>query len=530
MNQKRAIRAIAGIAAVFIPLTGIALTSGIASAATAPACSSNVKSDFNGDGHADVAVAAMNNQDDQGKLGKSAVRVLYGTTGGLGTALSQYLDGTELGAGFTPADGDMFGASLVSGNFNGDCYADLAVGVVGQAPDTDATSGAVVVYYGSASGLSTANATVLTEAAIIATDPGSTLFASSLATGDFDKDGYGDLVVSAPMDETTGRGGIEVLKGSAAGVTATGRHYFSQATTGVIGTAEPFDLFGFAVAAGDFNGDGTSDIAVGAPSQTIGSASGAGTVTILLGQAGTGIVATGSQQWSQNSTSVPGTAESDDEFGWSLAAGDINKDGKADLVVGTPGEAIGTADGAGNITMLRGATGGLTGTSSQSWSQDSTGVAGTAEAEDQFGTAVSIGDLNGDGYGDVAVGVPGEAIGSKTGAGVVNVFYGRSTGLTATGSQTWDQDSTGISGTAENDDEFGTTVSILPLTSATHADLVVGNPGEDTGTFTDDGSLNIILGSKSTTGLTATGNTGFDATNLSPGRSSYAGLGITLGN
>ena len=137
----------------------------------------------------------------------------------------------------------------------------------------------------------------------------------------------------------------------------------------------------------------------------------------------------------------------------------FNSDGYADLAVGVPLEnnkGAGMAD-SGVVNILHGSSTGLSATGNQIWDQDSAGIAGQAELSDVFGQALATGDFNGDGRTDLAVGVPFE---NNEGAGVadsgvVNILYGSSTGLSATGNQIWDQDSAGIAGQAEPSDWFG---------------------------------------------------------------------------
>ena len=113
--------------------------------------------------------------------------------------------------------------------------------------------------------------------------------------------------------------------------------------------------------------------------------------------------------------------------------------------------------------MVYGATGaGLTATGSQLWSQESPGVAGTAEGLDRFGAALASGDDNGDGRADLVIGAPGE----NASSGVVHVLYGSAAGLTATGSELWSQDSPGIDGIAEQGDFFGDPLAAGTLTRA----------------------------------------------------------------
>src|SRR5829696_4809956 len=197
----------------------------------------------------------------------------------------------------------------------------------------------------------------------------------------------------------------------------------------------------------DFNGDGTADLAIGAPGEN----SSSGVVHVLYGS-GTGLTATGSQLWSQDSPGIAGAPEAGDIFGFALAAGDFNGDTRADLAIGAPGE----NSFAGVVHVLYGSGTGLTATGSQLWSQDSPGIAGAAEPDDIFGEALAAGDFNGDGAADLAIGASGE----NSFAGVVHALYGSATvGLTATGSQVWSQDSPGIAGGAEAFDVFGETLA-----------------------------------------------------------------------
>ena len=99
---------------------------------------------------------------------------------------------------------------------------------------------------------------------------------------------------------------------------------------------------------------------------------------------------------------------------------------------------------AGAVNILYGSASGLTAAGNQFWTQDNPGILERAEAGDLFGSALATGDFDGDGFADLAVGVPFENVGSVSDAGAVNILYGSASGLTAAGNQFWAQDSPGI--------------------------------------------------------------------------------------
>ena len=134
---------------------------------------------------------------------------------------------------------------------------------------------------------------------------------------------------------------------------------------------------------------------------------------------------------------------------------DFNGDGFADLAIGVPFEDVGVNSNAGAVNVLYGSSSGLTGTGDQFWTQDATGVLDTAEASDDFGWSLAAANFGKSSQADLAVGVPFEDVGAIGDSGGVNVLYGSTTGLTATGNQFWTQDSTGVLDTAEANDGFG---------------------------------------------------------------------------
>jgi hypothetical protein len=323
---------------------------------------------------------------------------------------------------------------------------------------------------------------------------------------DFDNDGFADLAVGVPREGVGTAelaGAVNILEGSANGLTGAGSQLLVQGGGGVPDTAEPSDFFGNALAAGDFNNDSFIDLAIGAPGEDLATIPDAGAVTVLYGSA-SGLAATGSQFFSQDTPGVLGAAEAEDGFGAALGVGDFNNDSFADLAIGVPSEGVGAASQAGAVTVLYGAVSGLTATGNQQWLQGSGGVGGVAEVGDQFGFALTSGDFNNDTFADLAVGAPFEDVGTTFDAGAINVLYGSAGRLAATGNQQWLQGSGGVIGVAEASDFFGAALAAGDFNNDTFADLGVGAPFEDVGTTLDAGAINVLYGSANR--LTATGN------------------------
>jgi hypothetical protein len=110
---------------------------------------------------------------------------------------------------------------------------------------------------------------------------------------------------------------------------------------------------------------------------------------VLYGSAG-GLSGSGSQLFTQASPEVVDAAEAGDQFGRAVAVGDFDNDGIDDLTVGVPAEDVGAVFDAGAVNVLKGAAGGLTGSDSQQFTQDSPELPDTAEAGDLFGAALAV--------------------------------------------------------------------------------------------------------------------------------------------
>ncbi|MFF9779609.1 FG-GAP-like repeat-containing protein [Streptomyces sp. NPDC013978] len=450
----------------------------------------------------------------------------------------------------------------VADDFNGDGYADLVVGAPNATISAKAKAGYVAVLYGSKSGVSPTNKKLISRSTTGV--PGSATanqrFGSTFTKGDLDRDGYGDLVIAG------GTAGSVILWGSASGLTG--------------GTS--IAQYGAAPQAGDFDGDGKTDLALfsaqsvggddpegapaalwkgpisraGKPAAVLnlldkslwwgwdeddascatggGCENGPASITgpVVSGQVGDvngdgrdDIVQwhyTGDGTWGNRLLLgaasgftrgwVPGDDTSRDPAG--TGVGDVNGDGYDDVVVGAEGWS----------DQVRVAYGSPTGTSEanvQTFDQNLPGFPGAQEEGDLVGSAVSVADVTGDGYADIALGIAYEDVDSIVNTGSVALVPGTASGVTGAGTKVFHQNTAGIPGVAEADDKFGTTTALLDLNGNGHRDLVVGAPAENS----DNGAVWVLPGT--TTGPTTTAALAFGPGDVA-GPATDAMFGATL--
>lgn len=308
---------------------------------------------------------------------------------------AQHRNASHFVAGTRQA-GAGFGQALAVGDFDGDGFDDLAIG----SPDHDhdpgtgpvlTESGAIIVVYGGWHGLGSGR-----PALFRAGTQAGARFGHALATGDFNDDGRDDLAVGAPLQSIDGvaqAGAVWELSGGSNGL-QPGGSLWHQNRAGISGTAQAGDRFGWALATGRFVGSGYQQLAIGVPGDSPTTPAGSGAVLVLRGNA-TGLTTLSHEYWYQDAGGVPGVGAPGDEFGFALAAGNLNHDAFDDLAIGVPGDVVAGLAQAGAVNLLFGSGGGLSlagyGSHLLLLSQGHANAFDQPEAGDRYGQALAVG-------------------------------------------------------------------------------------------------------------------------------------------
>ena len=331
-----------------------------------------------------------------------------------------------------------------------------------------------------------------------------TYLASATAAGDFDHDGFTDLAIGDPLDDLDGTsmertGGVWICRGSADGLLYDDCLHLTQNSPGVEGIADSETRFGWALAAGDLNGDGYADLAIGAPGESrpnplyrrLASAPprlvSTGSVTVLYGGSDGLRPTRGRRLVHQLSTA-------NRLFGYALAAGDVTGDGLDDLAVGVPGMR------GGSVELFTGKPSGLASTfTSRVAAPD---IQGNGQLD--LATALSIADTDADGREDVIVSAGGAIFNGQL-TGAVVEFRGLATGISGAARRVLRPGSGGVPPVGQSN-YFGDIIATGDANDDGYADLVVGIPfaDPDNEPYPQPGMIVVLPGSAA--GLTGTGS------------------------
>jgi len=389
----------------------------------------------------------------------------------------------DVGGGSDSDDGaDQFGRSVTSvGDLDGDGIDELAVAAPND-NDGGIDQGAVWILF------LNANGTVVSEQKISATQggfegvlPENDTFGMSLAgLGDLDGDGIGDLAVGAVDGNGVNRGAVWILFLNPDGTVAS-EQKISATAGGFGGVLDLYDFFGNSLAAlGDLDGDGIGDLAVGAAGDDDGggvSQSEQGAVWILFLNSD-GTVAS-EQKISATAGGFEGDLDPKERFGISLAAlDDVDGNGVRDLAVGAYYDGYGT-DFQGAVWILflnRDGT-----VSFERKIREATGgFGGDLDSYDFFGGSLAaLGDVDGDGIGDLAVGASGDDDGGTERGAVWILFLNRDG--TVSSEQKISATAGGFGGRLDFQDYFGHSVAVLESPRRRGLDLAVGAYKDDDG-------------------------------------------------
>lgn len=470
--------------------------------------------DINGDGLDDLLIGALS-ADLTGRTDAGISYVVYGRQGGFGASLDLANLTATQGFAITGVNAfDYSGASVqAAGDVNGDDLADFLIGAPWGEAAQGTNAGETYLVFGRqggfGAGLDLATLNGATGVTFRGGAAGDGLGFAVSSAGDINGDGFDDLILGAR--EANGGGDADagssyVVFGRAGGFAAgidvaglTGANGFA-----ILG-ADTTDRSGYSVAAaGDVNGDGIDDLIIGAPQGDPGGRANAGEAYVVFGRLG-GFGATldlGALTGADGFT-ISGV-DAGDHAGWSVSsAGDLNGDGRADLVIGALYADPGGRDNAGETYVVFGRAGGFGANLDLSSMPAATGftITGTAALNLTGHSVASAGDVNGDGIDDLLIGALYADGTGGVDAGETWVVFGRTTGFGSVLDLASLNGQTGfaIVGAAAGDFSGQSVSAAGDVNGDGFDDLIIGAPHADPSGRANAGSSYVLFGAANVT-------------------------------